>query len=51
MLPFSNTLKPVASTSTSTSCSTPSSVRTPVGVIRSMGEVSSSTFSRLKDCR
>ena len=47
MLPFSKTLKPVASTSTSIGCSTPSAVRTPVGVIASIAAVSSCTFSRL----
>ena len=41
MLPLSKTLKPVASTSTSIGCSTPSAVRTPSGVIASIAAVSS----------
>ena len=48
MLPVSNTLKPVARMRTSTSCSTPSVVRTPAGVIVSIGVVSSVTSSRSK---
>jgi hypothetical protein len=38
--------KPVASTSTSSSCSRPSAVSTPFGSIRSIGEVTSSAFGR-----
>ena len=37
--------KPVATTSTSTGRSTPSYVTTPVGVIRAIGSVTTSTFA------
>ncbi|CFE39921.1 Uncharacterised protein [Mycobacterium tuberculosis] len=47
MLSVSSTLKPVASTSTSISWLAPSVVATAVGVILSIGSVTSRTLSRL----
>ena len=43
-----STAYPVANTITSTSRSVPSAVTMPVGVMRSIGSVTSSTLGRLK---
>jgi hypothetical protein len=51
MFPFSNTWKPVARMSVSTSCSLPSTVRTPEGAIASIGVVSRCTLGRLNVAR